>query len=74
VCVKLWGVVNTIPLNGGVTITLGRGSLIPLYGGVAEGRGGHDITRLLLFFFNTIPPHYYTHTVLLYVVFFSEVR
>jgi hypothetical protein len=47
VCVKVWGAVNKIPL----------------YGGVAEGRGGHDITRLL-FFFNTIPPPYCTHAFL----------
>jgi hypothetical protein len=40
VCVKLWGAVNEIPLSGGVAIASGRGGLIPLYGGAAEGRGG----------------------------------
>jgi hypothetical protein len=44
VCVKLWGAIDEIYLNGGVTVTSGRGGLIPLYGGVAKGRGGYDIT------------------------------
>jgi hypothetical protein len=52
VCVKLWGAVNEIPLNGRVAITSGRGGFIPLYGGVTitSGRGGYDIIRILFSF------------------------
>jgi len=61
VCVKLWGAVKETPL----------------YGGVAEGRGGHDITRLLssflLFsslirFHPIIVPTPFCYAVLIYVI------